>query len=130
MEYDSAANTRGIGVAYTHSLGEDAMLRVSECTYKKITDYLLSFSHSLGSLKARWFNALGYKLEKPNELAESLMSLASMDVMALDKTDYGTKYVIVGDITGPGGRTASVHSIWILPNGDSVPRLVTAYPSK
>jgi hypothetical protein len=97
---------------------------------EKITDYMLSFSHPLGSLKARWFNALGYKLEKPNELAESLLSLASMDVVATVKTDYGTKYVIVGDITGPVGRTASVHSIWILSNGGSVPRLVTAYPSK
>lgn len=95
-----------------------------------ITNYLLSFSHPLGSLKARWFNALGYKLEKPNELAESLLSLASADVVASEKTDYGTKYIIVGDITGPGGRTASVHSIWILPNEDSVPRLVTAYPSR
>ena len=97
---------------------------------EKLTEYLLSFSHPLGSLKAKWFNALGYKLEKPNELAESLLSLASMDLMASEKTDYGTKYVIVGNITGPGGRTASVHSIWILPRGSSVPRLVTAYPSK
>ena len=113
-----------------HSLDEDAMLRVSECTYKKITDYLLSFSHPGGSLKARWFNALGSKLEKPNDLAESLLSLAREEVMASEKTDYGTKYVIVGDITGPGGRTASVHTIWILPEGGSVPRLVTAYPSK
>lgn len=97
---------------------------------EKVTDYLLSFSHPLGSLKARWFNALGYKLEQPNELAESLLSLACTDVMASEKTEYGTKYVIVGDITGPGGRTASVHSIWILLNGGSAPRLVTAYPSK
>lgn len=97
---------------------------------EKITDYLLSSSHPRGSLKARWFNALGYKTEKPNELAKSLLSLASADVLASEKTDYGTKYVIVGDITGPDGRTAAVHSIWILPNGSSEPRLVTAYPSK
>ena len=97
---------------------------------EKITDYLLSPTHPRGALKARWFNALGYRIEKPNELAESLLSLSSADVMETQKTDYGTKYVIVGDLIGPDGRTASVHSIWILPIGGSVPRLVTAYPSK
>ena len=97
---------------------------------EKISDYSLSSSHPRGSLRARWFNALGFKIEKPNELAESLLSLASADVLASENTDYGTKYVIVGDITGPDGRTAAVHTIWILSNGSSEPRLVTAYPSK
>jgi len=102
----------------------------AEVPIKKITEYLLSSTHPRGSQKARWFKALGYKIEKPNELATSLLSLASADVLETEKTDYGTKYVIVGDITGSDGRTAAVHSIWILPTGGSVPRLVTAYPSK
>lgn len=96
---------------------------------EKITEYLLSSSHPRGSLKAKWFNALGYRVEKPAELAESLLSLAGADVMSSEQTDYGTKYVIVGELTGPGGRTAGVYSIWMLPDGASGPRLVTAYPS-
>jgi len=97
---------------------------------EKITEYLLSLSHPRGSMKARWFNTLGYDIQKPNELVESLLSLACLDVQASEETDYGTKYVIVGNITGPNGRSAKVKTIWILTVGNVAPKLVTAYPSK
>ena len=58
------------------------------------------------------------------------MSLAGTDVIEFEITEYGTKYSTIGDITGPDGRTASVHIIWIGLNESSEPRLVTAYPSK
>ncbi len=97
---------------------------------EKVTDYLLSFSHPRGSMKARWFALLGYSYEKPDVLAESLLTLANQEVLTSEKNDYGTKYVIVGDITGPNGRSAEIFSIWMLTTGSSVPKLVTAYPSK
>ena len=97
---------------------------------EKIAEYLFSSSHPRGSLKARWFNALGYENEKPDELAESLLSLASAGVIESEKTEYGTIYLIIGDIIGPDGRTAFVQSIWIVLNESSEPRLVTVYPSK
>ena len=58
------------------------------------------------------------------------MSLAGTDVIEFEVTEYGTKYSIIGDITGPDGRIASMHTIWIVLNESSEPRLVTVYPSK
>lgn len=57
-----------------------------------------------------------------------LLSLASMDVMASVKTDSGTKYVIFGDITGPGGRLRQLlcnrYGYCLM---EVLPRLVTVY---
>lgn len=97
---------------------------------EKVTDYLLSASHPRGSMKARWFALLGYNEQKPNELVESLLELANQDVQKSEETNYGTKYVIVGKIRGPNGRSAEIISIWMIPTSDSAPKLVTAYPSK
>ena len=110
-------------------------MKMPNCTLakipiEKISEYLLSASHPRGFAKAKWFNTLGYNLEKPNELVESIMSLACMDIEASVQTDYGTKYVIVGKITGPNGRTAEVKSVWMLIVDETAPKLVTAYPSK
>lgn len=81
-------------------------------------------------MKARWFTLLGYTEQKPDELVASLLTLASLDIDGSERTNYGTKYVIVGNVIGPNGNTADVCSIWMLTTGDSVPKLVTAYPSK
>lgn len=83
-------------------------------------------------MKARWFTLLGYNKQKPNELVESLLELANQDIQTSEETNYGTKtkYVIVGEIKGPNGRAAKIISIWMIPTSDSVPKLVTAYPSK
>ena len=56
---------------------------------EKVTDYLLSFSHPRGSMKARWFALLGYSYEKPNELAESLLTLANLEVLTSEENNYG-----------------------------------------
>lgn len=97
---------------------------------EKVTDYLLSSSHPRGSMKARWFALLGYNEQKPNELMGSLLELANQEIQSSEETNYGTKYVIVGKIKGPNGRSAEIISIWMIPTNDSVPKLVTAYPSK
>lgn len=97
---------------------------------EKVTNYLLSFSHPRGSMKAKWFALLGYSYEEPSELAKSLLALANQEVLKSEENSYGTKYVIVGNITGPNGRSAEIATIWMLTTGNSLPKLVTAYPSK
>lgn len=97
---------------------------------EKVTDYLLSSSHPRGSMKAKWFALLGYSDEKPNELAESLLALAKLEVLNSEENNFGTKYVIAGNITGPNGRSADITTIWMMTTGSSLPKLITAYPSK
>jgi hypothetical protein len=44
-------------------------------------------------------------------------------------SDYGRKFVGVGTLQSPSGRTARVATVWILKGGISPPILVTAYPA-
>ena len=96
----------------------------------KVTDYLLSRTHARGSTKSVWFEALGFVIEKPDELIEALLVHATHDVEQTEQTRYGTKYRIVGKIVGPNGLDGQLRSIWIVLDGEETPRLVTAYPSK
>jgi len=43
---------------------------------------------------------------------------------------WGLRYEILGPLTGPNGATAWVRSIWIVPAGGTLPRLVTLIPEK
>lgn len=49
-------------------------------------------------------------------------------VSQTEETPHGRKYVIVGKVAAPGGKPARVQTIWIVDQGLTVPRLVTAYP--
>jgi len=97
---------------------------------EKVTDYLLSPTHPRGSMKARWFNALGYSVENPDELIDALATVARSEVDSTENTQYGIKYKITETIFGPNGRSAELRTIWILPPDSKEPRIVTAYPSK
>ena len=44
------------------------------------------------------------------------------------KSPHGQKYVMVGRIESPGGKSPLVRTIWIVDSGSEVARLVTAYP--
>jgi hypothetical protein len=41
---------------------------------------------------------------------------------------FGTKYVVVGNLSTPYGRHHVVTTVWIVEPPDDRPRLVTAYP--
>lgn len=96
----------------------------------KITDYLLSRTHPRGSIKAVWFESLGFVADRPDELAAALSAHASQDVEESERTRYGTKYCLAGDIVGPDGARGRLRSVWIVLHPGEPPRLVTAYPSK
>jgi hypothetical protein len=40
------------------------------------------------------------------------------------------KYVVRGTLSGPSGAVADVIAVWILLDGESAPRFVTAYPGE
>ena len=113
----------------------DAAMKMPHCESatvprEKVADYLLSPTHPRGSMKARWFNALGYSIDCPDELIGALKEVAMSEVDSTEKTEYGIKYKITEIISGPNGRSGSVQTIWILLPDFEEPRLVTAYPSK
>ena len=42
---------------------------------------------------------------------------------------FGRKFEIRATIEGPSGKTARINTVWIIEDGTTSPRFVTAYPS-
>jgi hypothetical protein len=52
----------------------------------------------------------------------------SASVTSTMESSHGKKYIVDGPISRPGGSERLVRSVWIVDTGETVPRLVTAYP--
>jgi hypothetical protein len=96
----------------------------------KLTDYLLSSSHPVGRFKARFFGALGFRVEGWEELERALREqhLQAAEAEAGEPDDFGQPFSIRAILRGPTGRAAPVVSVWFVRRGGDVPRFVTAYP--
>jgi hypothetical protein len=98
---------------------------------EKLTDYLLNVQHSIGGSKARWFLGLGYDATNPMVLEQDLLELVRTSEDYSEKSSpFGTKYVMAGTVTTPGGSKATLTTVWIIESGEDRPRLVTAYPGE
>lgn len=95
---------------------------------RKVRDYLLSTTHPVGRHKARFFAALGFTETSAVDLITEIRRIAEgEDVLAVEDTEFGRKYTVVGQLKGPKGA-AQVETIWIeVPGAPSV-RLVTVVP--
>ncbi len=95
---------------------------------EKICDYLLNRGHSVGSPKAEWFASLGYSLTNWMDLRDDLQEIArTCEEFVAVPSSFGVKYITEGVIGCEGYRTASVLAVWMI-EGNSAPRLITAYP--
>jgi hypothetical protein len=98
---------------------------------EKVEDYLLDSGHPDNSGKAEFFEQFGFRRNEWEILADAFLALAhKAEVAQSMKSPHGQKYVIVGRIESPNGKTASVRTIWIVDKGLNIARLVTAYPHK
>ena len=96
---------------------------------EKITDYLLSETHAVGKSKARYFRSYGYDNRHASQLANGLLAIAQNAQMAnSERSPYGTKYTLDGQLETPKGVMILVRTIWIVEKGQDAPRFVTAYP--
>ena len=97
---------------------------------RKLVGYLLAHQHSDGASKARFFASVGFTPARAILLNYALLEIArSGDVVEVESSTYGEKYVVEGTTTAPTGRTISLRTVWIIEADDDRPRLVTAYPS-
>ena len=96
---------------------------------RKVRDYLLSGSHPIGRFKAKFFKRSGFGPEDWRALQRALQRVAvEGEGEVIQEGPFGRKYSILGALTGPGGRTAEVTTIWIISAGADAPPLVTVYP--
>jgi hypothetical protein len=98
---------------------------------RKITHYLLSFTHRDGRSKAAFFMRFGFTADDWQGLAEALRRhAADHDVAEHEDTPFGTSYVVEGPLRAPDGHSLQLRVIWFIETGETIPHLVTAYPLK
>lgn len=96
---------------------------------EKLTNYLLSETHPVGSSKAKFFRGLGYNETNVGELTKSLLHIAqTKDVKSVRKLDYGTNYLIEGTIKTQSRKTVTITTVWFIQTSKVRPSFVTAYP--
>jgi hypothetical protein len=61
-------------------------------------------------------------------MAGKHLSLLVHFVWSTVASPHGKKYIVDGQIETPIGKTPIVRTIWIVDTGESIARLVTAYP--
>lgn len=92
--------------------------------------YLLDLSSENGRAKARFFLSFGFTIDEWRVMARALQQHASDHEVT--KTDerppFGMHYIIEGALHTPDGRNPAVRVVWIIDEGDDIPRLVSAYP--
>jgi hypothetical protein len=97
----------------------------------KIAHYLLSESHPVGRFKSNFFTAFGYSAGAWEVLAADLQRhAAENEAVATEKSRYGQKYEVRGSLRTTSGRTVALVTVWIILDGEDVPRFVTAYPER
>lgn len=102
---------------------------LAEIDPAKVRDYLLSPSHPIGRFKATFFERLGYSATEWERLRNDLLLVArTAEAFPGQESPFGQKYETRATLTGPGGRTAQVVAIWLVPSSEEIPKFITAFP--
>ena len=97
---------------------------------QKLRNYLLSETHAVGKIKARYFRSLGYTEENADLLSDAFLMIAKSEGVSQEITSrYGNKYIIEGELVTPIGTRVRIRTVWVLESLDERPRFVTAYPA-
>jgi hypothetical protein len=97
--------------------------------FAKVEGYLLALSHPVGQAKARFFGRFGFRSDAPDALVQALLAHIRDNAIAdVESFAFGTKYRVDGPLVSPDGRNPSVSTVWMVPDGETSPRLVTAFP--
>ncbi|MCI0537336.1 MAG: hypothetical protein L0Z50_19140 [Verrucomicrobiales bacterium] len=96
---------------------------------EKITNYLL---RKLRENDKSGFLALaGYTLENADQLESDIRTqILTQEAEFLETTEYGDKYCIRADVTGPNGQSLRVMTIWLTEEATATTKFITLYPAK
>ncbi len=95
----------------------------------KLIDYILSEIHATGKFKAKFFRKHGFDKTNVQLFEKTLRKHAkSQQVTEVVGSEFGTKYIIDGEIDTPSEKIVKVRTIWIIEKGQINPRFVTVYP--
>ena len=127
---EAIVKERDIGKA-PFEIRREAMPSAAEAVVEesKLRGYVLNVEHESGRHKARMFRELlDIGADQWELLAAQLkQGVAEATELVKVRTDeYGVRYHVVVDVTGPNGETRPVQAAWEVRTGQA-PRLVTAY---
>src|ERR687891_451568 len=89
---------------------------------EKLSGYLLSETHAVGSAKAKFFRALGFDETNIKALENGLLAIAHhVEVQDAMPTLHGVKYVLDGTLTTSQGTSAPIRTVWIVETGEENP---------
>ena len=95
----------------------------------KITEYLLSETHRDGKHKAAFFHLFGFSADDWQTLEHVLLKhVSDHEVVKVESSPFGTRYVVDGIMTVPDGRTPMIRTVWFIRSEEEIPQFVTAYP--
>jgi len=97
----------------------------------KLRDYILSPSHPDGRSKAAYLARGGYSREGWSRLESDLRDQhLTLDAKPGGVTPWGSKYEILGPLTGPNGQTMWIRTVWIVRHEENVARFITLIPAR
>lgn len=95
----------------------------------KLTGYLLRKLPE--NDKSGYLAQAGYTLENPERLESDLRhQILTREAQFQELTDYGEKYIIHGELTGPNEQTLKVVTVWMTEDATSLTKFITLYPAK
>jgi hypothetical protein len=96
----------------------------------KVRDYLLNLEHKDGAPKAQFFIAGGFSRDEPAPFTVALRKHFLENTPASKDLDRfgGIRITVDAPMLVPDGRTPMVRTVWVIDEGETLPRLVTAYP--
>ena len=94
----------------------------------KLAGYSLNLEHSEGKHKARVSKSvLNMDASDAEELRQALLeALKKYDAIPSKNNAYGQKYIIDFPLSHEG-KSATIHSVWIVRNSEDFARLITCY---
>ena len=96
---------------------------------EKLINYLLSETHAVGKSKTKFFRKFGFDETNVSQLERALLTIAQQEqVVEINASVHGAKYVIDGLIRTPEGAVVRVRTVWIVETGQDASRFVTAHP--
>ena len=95
----------------------------------KVKNYALDPNHPVGGNKAKVFeSSLGYNQSNADQLMKQVQNkLPNSEAILGVKDQYGQRFTVDMQITGPNGNTATVRTGWIIDPGAEIPRMTTIY---
>lgn len=98
-------------------------------SHEKVRDYLLDPGHPDNGGKAAFFQRFGFDRLTWTALWDALLEHPCVNPVAvIQPNPYGTRYVVRCSVASPDGRNPCITTVWIIDQGGSTPRLVTAFP--